>query len=463
MTITLRGNYDPVFALRVRERNMAVGEVDYRNPEAMNMHQADLEKQQLESPYQGARQGAQGHRGVARPREAEGVGRFADDLLNAQSRATGMSFRPVTHPAGHEVVRILDEAFANGMQVPIVVGEMSNPNAHYMLVQDRRVSGTHVEYSIRDPWSGETSWVNATDIANGTMPGKFPFVSSVEVPTALPTEHGKAPHAETPIKAEAAIEPNDVPGAGKARVTTRTPGVFESIDPHQTPPSIHSIEHKDLATVEADVRAGKKVTLTTEVTVLDRNNKKIVGSMSRSYDPKTKSLVLHHAFLPDELPRTVRHDPPLDPANPANGVPLASYIQMQQFKIFNLAPGEVQHMSARTVYNVVTIVQLEIASRDYRVDVEHLPSEAIERSHSVEYIETPLVQSGHRIVNAKISGGGHASLRHFLEQMRSEGYLKSVARAEELMREHGLKEEDKVYGGFNIDAEVVPEQSKPPR
>jgi hypothetical protein len=184
-TITLRGNYDPVFALRLRLRNMQVGEVNDHDPNALNMNQADLERDMLETSYQGGHpQSPQGHRGAATPRDSQGTGRYADDLLNAQSGATGMTFKSVENPSGTDVVSILNRSLTSGMQVPLVVGDNFAAQAHYVLVQGRRVSGSEVEFNIHDPASGQSSWVKASDIANGTIPGTFHKVGTIEVPSA---------------------------------------------------------------------------------------------------------------------------------------------------------------------------------------------------------------------------------------------------------------------------------------
>src|SRR5215470_6759304 len=101
MTLTLKGNMDPVFSLRLRQRNAAIGHADDHDPHALNMNQADLEKQMLESEYQGANKTVGKHSGQAEPRAsgAPAKGRYADDLLNAVSTHTGLTFTPESNPS----------------------------------------------------------------------------------------------------------------------------------------------------------------------------------------------------------------------------------------------------------------------------------------------------------------------------------------------------------------------------
>jgi hypothetical protein len=193
-TVAFRGNSDPVFSLRTRTRNMNVSEVDISDPAALNMHQADVEKQYLESHYVGTNQlSPRFHQGIAMPRNSEGVGRFADDLLNLQTAATGQSFSPLVSPTGKQAVDILNRALTDSLQVPLVIGDLKSPYAHYVLVQGRRGAGTNIEFQIFDPWAGEPTWVSAHDIENDSIPGDFNKVNTVEVPTSTATRNRPHP------------------------------------------------------------------------------------------------------------------------------------------------------------------------------------------------------------------------------------------------------------------------------
>ncbi len=192
MTITMRGNMDPVFALKLRLNNESIGEVNRKNPNDLNMNQADLEKKMLESKYQGEHPNSpKDWQGRATPHDGpdKGAGRFADDLLNEQTAATGIVFKPEPRPSGARVVEILDQALAHdsGLQVPLVIGNDKAQQAHYVLAQGRKVSASgEVEYNIHDTGSGKTIWVKASDIVAGTIPGGYNRVGTVEVPTTAP-------------------------------------------------------------------------------------------------------------------------------------------------------------------------------------------------------------------------------------------------------------------------------------
>ena len=206
MVLTLRGNYDPVFALSLRYRNMETGDVDVHDPDAANMYQADLEKSMLESAYGGGGWGAAGtHQGGAWPRAgAGGVGGGADDLLNALSSMTGVQYaaRAVASPA--DALGVLDGALVDGIQVPVIVADPGNPRregSHYLLAMARRQGSAGVEYQFHDTATGTTAWVSATDIAAARMPFGWPSIVGVEAPSTVGANSPPATQsaASTPI------------------------------------------------------------------------------------------------------------------------------------------------------------------------------------------------------------------------------------------------------------------------
>jgi hypothetical protein len=248
----------------------------------------------------------------------------------------------------------------------------------------------------------------------------------------------------------------DREASGGKRVTRPTEGLYDSIDPKKAPPTVQ-IEHQDLAAVEADVRAGRRARLKTIVKTADGKSQ---GEMIRAYDPQTKTLEMISAFFPDELPTRVPHRTSLDPQNPQDGVPLSAYVQMQQLKIFDVATGEVRHVKLKNVVNVVTAVQLEIAARAAGVSADQLPPDTVAR-HALQYVDTPLVQSGHRLIAARLHGGSTDAIGQWIDMARSDGYGHKADRAEALMREHGIRREDQVLLGFDIEADVVPFEGAP--
>ncbi|HEX7835880.1 MAG TPA: hypothetical protein VF469_00375, partial [Kofleriaceae bacterium] len=191
MTITLRGNYDPVFALRTRQADPNINAVNPNPGASAAPHLAAQESSMLQSPYAGASHpGSRGHGGVATARnQAGGVGRWADDLLNNQSGATGMTYATTMNPSGAQAVTLLDNGLGQGMQVPCVIGNSPGAYTHYVLGMTRRASaagGGH-DYQFHNTWDGGTSWQTGAQITSQTMTLALgTLITAVEVPTPAP-------------------------------------------------------------------------------------------------------------------------------------------------------------------------------------------------------------------------------------------------------------------------------------
>jgi hypothetical protein len=187
-----RGTYDPIYALRTHQANPNMGTVNASNPMAANPNLASEQQSMQTSGYTGAR-GPMGG-GTADPLNApSGTGRWNDDLLNAQSGRTGLSYAPqntAANATSTQVLTTLDGNLDQGRVVPLVVGSSTTQNAHYVLAMSRRPrtdGRPGFEYQIHDPGSGTTTWQTDDQIRNGTGNfGGWNQVHNAEVPTATP-------------------------------------------------------------------------------------------------------------------------------------------------------------------------------------------------------------------------------------------------------------------------------------
>jgi hypothetical protein len=167
----VHGELDPVYALKVHEDNPNFDEVDASNAEAKNPNLAADQKAKLTSTYHGS--AARDHSGVAANRDSgrSGRGRWASDLLNEMSALTGVTFdtkKIGTAATTADAIRTIDENTATGMPVPIVIGNAQGKYTHYVLVTASD-AGPPKQYSIHDPWSGNTVIRTEDQIKDGTL------------------------------------------------------------------------------------------------------------------------------------------------------------------------------------------------------------------------------------------------------------------------------------------------------
>jgi len=164
----VRGEMDPVYALKTHEDNPNFGAVDNADATKQNPNLAAEQKGMLESEYSGDASGK--HTGVAanRGEAAKGGGRWASDKFNELSPQTGVTYSTDKDPTPKQAIKEIDKGADQGVPVPIVIGNGAGQYTHYVLVTGKE-DGPPKTYTIHDPWSGQTVSRTEDDIKNGTL------------------------------------------------------------------------------------------------------------------------------------------------------------------------------------------------------------------------------------------------------------------------------------------------------
>lgn len=210
-----------------------------------------------------------------------------------------------------------------------------------------------------------------------------PATTARDADARPPGRSDDAPGSDArPTRPPAVADPTSTPGP--SRVEHPKPGLFEAIQPWDDPPGWTIVD--DPIRAKSD---GTRV-LTTRVEV---NGKR--GFIERAYNPQSEILEMHNAFL-DEVPRWIDHSRPLVDGK---GTPTVTYLTIRQMKILMVPFGAVTKVKMSTIQNLKAIIQLHVR----RMRGED-PNVGVLRTHSVHYAETSLVQSGHRVVSAEVTG-----------------------------------------------------------
>lgn len=171
-TLVLQGNYDPVFALRLRQGN------DDINRDDQGTSNADLGTRE-----EGMLEGAGGN--AVRTNQTGGTGMWATGEMNSRSGSTGLEFENVKDPTPAEALKVLDDRVPAGMQVPTVIGYSPGSYQHYVLCMHRRSQAGTKEYQFHNTGDGTTSWQTETQISGRTMTlGGGNRITALEVPRA---------------------------------------------------------------------------------------------------------------------------------------------------------------------------------------------------------------------------------------------------------------------------------------
>lgn len=202
--------------------------------------------------------------------------------------------------------------------------------------------------------------------------------------SATEASNGARPAAESDAEPSKGARPAAEADAKSGRIAEPVPGVFENIDPSTDPPGWRLTD--DPITSGRD---GMNV-LTTHA---EANGKR--GYVERAYNAQTQTFEMRNAFL-DDLPRWIKHDPAMVGDK---GTPTVAYLTMRQMKLLGVDYFGLAKVKMSTIQNIKAIIQLHV-SRMSGVD----PNIAVLETHSVQYAETALVQAGHRIVAAEVTG-----------------------------------------------------------
>ena len=237
------------------------------------------------------------------------------------------------------------------------------------------------------------------------------------------------------VRAGSGVEPDtNVPG----RVTEQVPGLRESIDPTVSPDSAFSFE--DTWDTEGD-----ETVVTTKV----KHTNGSTGEMQRGINNDTGEIVYHYAFFDGDLPRWIQTDPPMVPDK--GGTPLETYMTLRQLKMLSEKTGLPTVIAGPRVVRLSTIVNERTIAELAEFTTDGTPlDQAILRTHSVQYAQNSIIQSGGKIASAHVEGGRMTDASNAISENPS------------LIAEHGLTPSTKVLYGFDIILNVVPADAPVP-
>ncbi len=162
----LRGELDPIYALKVRTQNKDINSFDPTDPLKLNPALATEQKTRLETAG-----------GVATPRGTAGAGTpwdALDTMYNAESAHTGLVFKNVqldkVQPP-QTVAQALDAIAGQldkGIPTPLLVGSTWAPKCHALIALEVDGAGPTQRFLIHDPWVGNTTWVTREQFLDGT-------------------------------------------------------------------------------------------------------------------------------------------------------------------------------------------------------------------------------------------------------------------------------------------------------
>ena len=181
----VRGEMDPIYALKMHEENPHLTEADETSGTKLNKSLGQEQKKLLESKNP---DGSKGGDAVARGSGIAADGRWNTDLLNNIQKSTGLSYerkRVGVDETMDQSVTSINDGLAKGAPVPIVIGDGGkNATAHYVVIVASD-PGPPRYYSIHDPASGDTVVRSEDQLRKGNLDMGWTKLYSIEKPTEM--------------------------------------------------------------------------------------------------------------------------------------------------------------------------------------------------------------------------------------------------------------------------------------
>jgi hypothetical protein len=130
-----------------------------------------------------------------------------------------------------------------------------------------------------------------------------------------------------------------------------------------------------------------------------------------------------------------------------------TYMTIYQMRKLGVVAGELKTVKMSTIQNFEAILKLETLRRKgVSLDV------AVLQTHSVEYADTSIVQSGHQIIGAKVITTNKAYFDPVGDLMREYEYSNKslISVHDALLAKYGLARNDKMWINYDIELELSP-------
>jgi hypothetical protein len=178
------------------------------------------------------------------------------------------------------------------------------------------------------------------------------------------------------------------------------------------------------------------------------------GFFERAYDAASGTVELRYAFRED-LPAWI--DGVTVPLVPGKGIPTVTYATLRAMKQLGIKEGKARAFVLRCVHEVESITHLDWLIRRYP---ETPVGELARQTHSYQYAETAIVQSGHKVVAVQVDTAAAERrpiddlLTHY-ERMSNEPTA-AVAAHDAILAKYDCTRSTEVLIGYDLRIVVAP-------
>jgi hypothetical protein len=170
------------------------------------------------------------------------------------------------------------------------------------------------------------------------------------------------------------------------------------------------------------------------------------GRLEQVWNRETGTLTMKAAFF-ENSPGWIDSAVPLVPGQ---GTPLYAYLSMRQMRLVNIELGQIRHVVLSKIQDVKALAQLEDLRR------RHVPLDiAVRKTHTFRFAETPIVQSGHQVVAARVEGGYEAPFEKLLHHYEKDAPDKRALH-DAILAEYGIARQDSIFMDYTVHLDLSP-------
>ena len=182
-----------------------------------------------------------------------------------------------------------------------------------------------------------------------------------------------------------------------------------------------------------------------------------------AYKPLIRHFEFRKVIFDRDIPRWIEIDG-LPPLVEGKGSPLIVVVGISFMKSVGLAAGELKTAKMCSIQDLETVLDLEALCRRFKAE-ENLPglevtpgilSEMIRATETYAHAKAFLVNSGHEITSAEVSGGKRTTVEEFLKREERRGFslAQNAETAEEIERilgKYEIERSDEIWWDFDIN------------
>jgi len=181
-----------------------------------------------------------------------------------------------------------------------------------------------------------------------------------------------------------------------------------------------------------------------------------VGWVERAFHPEKKHFEMRDSYFDGHLPRWMKQDG-IELVK-GKGTPTIAYLDMHCMRALGVKSGELRTLKICSVHDLDSTLHLEWLQRNFE---QQSLSQLVTNTRIYRSRETPIIQSGHKIISAEVSGGTRTVLEKvFMEYQYDSSWMldeqKIIDSFNKLLETYAISPSDEILWRYDINLKLEP-------